>query len=195
MEYFGIEKLKKKGSDFVGIFTNYRKLFDQAEVQLVALSNTVRTQRTKILKITRENAKLSLENQTLISQSIKDNLEKKFLEERRRKNASSKGGLKNQNIRLLKELSKIKEQLKEYRVIVKQLNNEKVIKLEIIDNLKTEIMNLKTEVNTLTKEKNSMNKIIEELNKKNALLKHPVKIEELRKYQILRKSRKKEEKK
>lgn len=195
MEYFGIEKLKKKGSDFVGIFTNYRKLYNQAKVKLYVLENKAQEQRTKILEITKENANLSLENQTLISQSIKDDLEKKLLEDKRRKNASSKGGLKSQNIRLLKELSKIKEQLKDYRVIVKQLNDEKVIKLEIIDNLKTEIMNLKTEINTLTKEKNSMNKIIEELNKKNALLKHPVKIEELRKYQIFRKSRKKEEEK
>lgn len=195
MEYFGIEKLKKKGSDFVGIFTNYRKLYNQAKVKLYVLENKVQEQRTKILEITKENANLSLENQTLISQSIKDDLEKKLLEDKRRKNASAKGGLMKQNINLVTELSKLKEQLKEYRVIVKQLNNEKTIKLEIIDNLKTEIMNLKTEVNTLTKEKNSMNKIIEELNKKNALLKHPVKIDELRKYQTLRKSRKKEEEK
>lgn len=193
MEYFGIEKLKKKGSDFVGIFTNYRKLYNQAKVKLYVLENKAQEQRTKILEITKENANLSLENQTLISQSIKDDLEKKLLEDKRRKNASAKGGLMKQNINLVTELSKLKEQLKEYRVIVKQLNNEKTIKLEIIDNLKTEIMNLKTEVNTLTKEKNSMNKIIEELNKKNALLKHPVKIDELRKYQTLRKSRKKEE--
>lgn len=193
MEYFGIEKLKKKGSDFVGIFTNYRKLYNQAKVKLYVLENKAQAQRTKILEITKENANLSLENQTLISQSIKDDLEKKLLEDKRRKNASAKGGLMKQNINLVTELSKLKEQLKEYRVIVKQLNNEKTIKLEIIDNLKTEIMNLKTEVNTLTKEKNSMNKIIEELNKKNALLKHPVKIDELRKYQTLRKSRKKEE--
>lgn len=193
MEYFRIEKLKKKGSDFVGIFTNYRKLYNQAKVKLYVLENKVQAQRTKILEITKENANLSLENQTLISQSIKDDLEKKLLEDKRRNNASAKGGLMKQNINLVTELSKLKEQLKEYKVIVKQLNNEKTIKLEIIDNLKSEIMNLKTEVNTLTKEKNSMNKIIEELNKKNALLKHPVKIDELRKYQTLRKSRKKEE--
>lgn len=179
----------------MGIFTNYRKLYNQAKVKLYVLENKAQAQRTKILEITKENANLSLENQTLISQSIKDDLEKKYLEEKRRKNASAKGGLMKQNINLVTELSKLKEQLKEYRIIVKQLNNEKAIKLEIIDNLKTEIMNLKTEVNTLTKEKNSMNKIIEELNKKNALLKHPVKIEELRKYQTLRKSRKKEEEK
>lgn len=193
MEHFEVEKLKKKGSDFVGIFTNYRKLYNQAKVKLYVLENKAQAQRTKMLEITKENANLSLENQTLISQSIKDDLEKKRLEEKRRKNASAKGGLMKRNINLVTELSKLKEQLKEYRVIVKQLNNEKTIKLEIIDNLKTEIMNLKTEVNTLTKEKISMNKIIEELNKKNALLKHPVKIEELRKYQTLRKSRKKEE--
>lgn len=46
----------------MGIFTNYRKLYNQAKVKLYILENKAQAQRTKILEITKENANLLLEN-------------------------------------------------------------------------------------------------------------------------------------
>lgn len=168
-------------------FTNYKKLYEETIVKITSMER-------KNKNLNKEIAILSNENNKLIAQSIKDELEKKDLEEKRRKNAASKGGLMTQYNKLLTRNSYLEDCITGYKKQISQLESTKKHHLEEIGTLVNQVNDLKNKNHVLIDDKLAMNKIIDELNKKNAMLKHPVKIEELRKYQILRKSRKKEEK-
>lgn len=169
----------------MGIFTNYKKLYEEKIDEITVMNRKNRN-------LNKELAILSNENNKLIAQSIQDELKKKDLEEKRRKNAASKGGLMTQYNKMLTKNSYLEDCIAGYKRQISQLESTKEHHLKEISTLVNQVNDLKCKIQNLTDDKVAMNKIIEDLNKKNAMLKHPVKIEELRKYQILRKSRKKE---